>query len=207
MKSSLYVLMFCVMVVCSNCASADNAVKPVDSDPVCTSADNATLTLADNQTLVMYYSKMGTTRIVADEVSRRIPEADIVEIQSDVGIMKAVFWHQLFNRNAAIKPLDIDLSPYTRIILCSPIWLQKISSPARTVINTMPMQGKEMHLLITCGGKFIDGSQEKLKKHVSTRGIEYRSLGVVKTGGKSEEEIRKQTCIQLKSVFATQNTL
>ena len=90
---------------------------------------------AQNQTLIMYYSKTGKTQIVADELKALMPDARIVEIKSDVGIMKAVMWHQLFNRNACNEPIAVDLEKYDQVILCSPIWLQKISSPMRTIIS------------------------------------------------------------------------
>ena len=105
--------------------------------------------------------------------------------------MKAVFWQQPFNRDAEIVPLEIDPHKYSHIILCSPIWLQNISSPARTVINTMPLKGKQMHIVITCGGHFGESGQTKLKELVSSKGIDLIGLHVIKAGGKSEEELRE----------------
>jgi menaquinone-dependent protoporphyrinogen IX oxidase len=52
---------------------------------------------AGEKTLIMYYSKTGKTRIVAEELKALIPDARLVEVKSDVGMMKAVFWHQLFS--------------------------------------------------------------------------------------------------------------
>ena len=92
----------------------------------------------------MYYSKTGKTKIVAEELKVLIPDARVVEIKSDVGIMKAVMWQQLFNRNACNEPIAVDLEKYDRVILCSPLWLQKISSPMRTIINTVPIEGKKV---------------------------------------------------------------
>jgi hypothetical protein len=64
---------------------------------------------AQNQTLIMYYSKTGKTKIVAEELKVLMPDARLVEIKSDVGIMKAVMWQQLFNRNACNEPIAVDL--------------------------------------------------------------------------------------------------
>ena len=58
---------------------------------------------AGEETLIMYYSKTGKTRIVAEELKVLIPDARLVEIKSHVGMMKAVFWHQLFSRNAVMS--------------------------------------------------------------------------------------------------------
>ena len=147
---------------------------------------------AGEETLIMYYSKTGKTRIVAEEFKALIPDARLVEIQSNVGMMKAVFWHQLFSRNACNEPISVDLEKYDRIILCSPIWLQKISSPMRTIINTVPLKGKQVELFVVCAGHFGEGGQSKLKKQLAAKEITMQSLSIIKSGGKTDAEIRKQ---------------
>ena len=147
---------------------------------------------AQNQTLIMYYSKTGKTKIVAEELKVLIPDARVVAIKSDVGIMKAVMWHQLFNRNACNEPIAVNLEKYDRVILCSPIWLQKISSPMRTIINTVPLEDKKVNLFVVCAGHFGEGGQKKLKKQLSSNKINLGSLSIIKSGGKTDEDIRQQ---------------
>ena len=154
---------------------------------------------AQNQTLIMYYSKTGKTQIVAEELKALMPDARIVEIKSDVGIMKAVMWHQLFNRNACNEPIAVDLEKYDRVILCSPIWLQKISSPMRTIINTVPLKGKQVQMFVVCAGHFGEGGQKKLKKQLASKEINLISLSIIKSGNKTDEDIRKQVQEQLKN--------
>ena len=154
---------------------------------------------AQNQTLIMYYSKTGKTRIVADELKALMPDARVVEIKSDVGIMKAVMWQQLFNRNACNEPIAVNLEKYDRVILCSPLWLQKISSPMRTIINTVPMEGKKVKLFVVCAGHFGESGQKKLQKQLASKKIDCESLSIIKSGGKTDEDIRKQVQEQLKN--------
>ena len=154
---------------------------------------------AQNQTLIMYYSKTGKTRIVADELKALMPDARVVEIKSDVGIMKAVMWQQLFNRNACNEPIAVDLEKYDRVILCSPVWLQKISSPMRTIINTVPLAGKQVQMFVVCAGHFGEGGQKKLKNQLASKEINLVSLAVIKSGNKTDEDIRKQVQEQLKN--------
>jgi menaquinone-dependent protoporphyrinogen IX oxidase len=154
---------------------------------------------AQNQTLIMYYSKTGKTKIVAEELKVLIPDARLVEIKSDVGIMKAVMWQQLFNRNACNEPIAVDLERYDRVILCSPLWLQKISSPMRTIINTVPLTGKQVQMVVVCAGHFGEGGQKKLKKQLASKEINLVSLAIIKSGGKTDEDIRKQVQEQLKN--------
>jgi multimeric flavodoxin WrbA len=147
---------------------------------------------AGEETLIMYYSKTGKTRIVAETLKALIPDARLVEIQSNVGMMKAIFWHQPFSRNACNEPISVDLEKYDRIILSSPIWLQKISSPMRTIINTVPLQGKQVDIFIVCAGHFGEGGQSKLKKQLAAKQINMTSLSIIKSGGKTDAEIRQQ---------------
>ena len=147
---------------------------------------------AQNQTLIMYYSKTGKTKIVAEELKVLIPDARVVEIKSDVGIMKAVMWQQLFNRNACNEPIAVDLEKYDKVILCSPLWLQKISSPMRTIINTVPMEGKKVNLFVVCAGHFGESGQKKLQKQLASKKIDLEGLSIIKSGGKTDEEIRQQ---------------
>jgi flavodoxin len=147
---------------------------------------------AQNQTLIMYYSKTGKTKIVAEELKVLIPDARVVEIKSDVGIMKAVMWQQLFNRNACNEPIAVDLEKYDRVILCSPIWLQKISSPMRTIINTVPLAGKKVKLFVVCAGHFGESGQKKLQKQLASKKIDLEGLSIIKSGSKTDEDIRQQ---------------
>ena len=104
--------------------------------------------------------------------------------------MKAILWHQPFNKNAAIEKIDVDMTKFDNVILLSPIWFQKIASPTRAVINTLTLDNKKVNLVMTCGGHFGDKAQEKLKKHVESKGAEVIGLTLVKTGGKKEEELK-----------------
>jgi multimeric flavodoxin WrbA len=154
---------------------------------------------AQNQTLIMYYSKTGKTKIVVEELKVLIPDARVVEIKSDVGIMKAVMWQQLFNRNACNEPIAVDLEKYDKVILCSPLWLQKISSPMRTIINTVPMEGKKVNLFVVCAGHFGESGQKKLQKQLASKKIDCESLSIIKSGGKTDEDIRQQVREQFKN--------
>ncbi len=166
-------------------------VPPVFANDQTISAVSSNLEKSDEKnTLILYYSKMGKTKILADEVRKLLPLAEFMEIKSDAGLMKAAIWNQMLNRDASIAEIDVDMSKYKKVILLSPIWFQKISSPARTAINTLSLSGKDVQLIITCGGYFGQGAQEKLKKHIQSKGSEVIDLSVVKTGGKTDEELR-----------------
>ena len=155
---------------------------------------------ADNSTLIMYYSMSGKTRIVAEELKALMPSADLIEIKSDVGIPTAIFWHLIFDQNATIEPLQVDPERYSKIILCSPVWMQRISSPAKTVINTVQMQGKQMEVFVTCAGHFGEGGQNSVKELLSSKGIKLTGLHIIKTGDQPETGIRNQVREEAKNL-------
>jgi hypothetical protein len=62
----------------------------------------------------------------------------------------------VFNARFEIKPMDLDLSGYDTIVLCTPIWAGKPACPARTFLRDVRLDGKKVHLLITTGGGEID---------------------------------------------------
>ena len=160
-------------------------------EPSLSGSNNVHEIKQEKNTLILYYSKMGKTKILAEETRILLPAAEFKEIKSDEGLMKAAVWNQLFNKDASISEIDVDMSKYEKIILLSPIWFQKISSPARTVLNTLSLKGKELQLIITCGGHFGESAQEELKKYVQSKGAEVIGLTVVKTGGKKQEELKE----------------
>jgi len=156
---------------------------------------------ADNATLIMYYSMTGKTRLVANELKALLPSADLVEIKSDVSIPVAVFWHLPFDQNAAVATLPVDPERYSRVILCTPVWMQRISSPAKTVIKTVPMQGKPLEVFVTCAGHFGEGGQQSLQELLASKGIKLAGLHIVRTAGQTEAGIRNQVRAEAQSLW------
>ena len=74
----------------------------------------------------------------------------------------------------------------------------------RTIINTVPLQGKQVDMFVVCAGHFGEGGQNKLKKQLAAKEITMQSLCIIKSGGKTDEEIRQQVQEQFEN--ARQNT-
>ena len=62
----------------------------------------------------------------------------------------------------------------------------------RTIINTVPLKGKQVELFVVCAGHFGEGGPSKLKKQLAAKEITMQSLCIIKSGGKTDEEIRQQ---------------
>ncbi len=85
--------------------------------------------------LVVYFSRMGYTKKIALEEANRLG-ADLYEIKAKEKTDGTLgFWwcgrFAMHRYPMPIEPVSIDLSTYTEVIICSPIWVFSLSSPVR----------------------------------------------------------------------------
>ena len=105
---------------------------------------------------VVYYSRYGHTATVAEALARELgAETRRIEETKQRGFL-GMGWGAVTNARFEIKPMDLDLSGYDTIVLCTPIWAGKPACPARTFLHDARLDGKKVHLLITTGGGEID---------------------------------------------------
>ncbi len=69
----------------------------------------------------------------------------------------------------------------------------------RTIINTVPLAGKQVQMFVVCAGHFGEGGQKKLKIQLASKEINLGSLAIIKSGNKTDEDIRKQVQEQLRN--------
>ena len=102
-------------------------------------------------TLIIYYSRTGKTKLIC-ETLRNTLNADLLEIkdlknrEGTWGYLTAAF-DAIFNRHTPIKPERIDVSPYQSIIVASPVWNWKISTPIHTFFDANNFDGKKVILI------------------------------------------------------------
>jgi hypothetical protein len=160
-----------------------------DKDVVPVSQSEAGIT---NKTLVLYYTRTGSNEIVAKAVNDLIKDSTLKQVKSDVGIPASAFWYKLPFTKASIEPIDVNPDEFNNVILCTPVYLQGISPPIKTVIKDFPLEGKKVAVLATCGGMYFSVFHPFVKWSIKRRGAEVSGVYVVKVGGKSEEEITLQ---------------
>ncbi len=159
--------------------------------------------------LIVYYSRSGKTRIAAngltDKLSCETAEIKSIEDRSGFfGILTCVL-DQVLERDAQIEPLKKDVTGYNPIIIATPIWLGKLSSPARTFIKQSGLKGKEVYIVLTYNGSLTEEKENALKEGVTSQGINLKELYKVVTKEKTDEEIKKDISTQLeKRPIATQ---
>ncbi|MBW2652662.1 MAG: hypothetical protein JRC57_06220 [Deltaproteobacteria bacterium] len=159
--------------------------------------------------IIVYYSRTGKTRIVVnglmDQLSCETAEIKSIEDRSGFfGVLTCVL-DQLLERDAQIEPLKKDVTVYNPIIIATPIWLGKLSSPARTFIKQSGLNGKEVYIVLTYNGSLTEEKENILKEGLTSQGINLKELYKVVTKEKTDEEIKKDICTQLeKRPIATQ---
>lgn len=162
--------------------------------------DNATLASADNATLILYYSKTGKTKVVAEALRDLQPGATLYEVKSDVSIPAAIFWYKFPFTKVDIEPLEIDFDNYSQVFLCTPVYMQGISPPIKAVIKDAPLEGKKVAVFATCGGFYGSLMHGLVRSSIRSSGGEPQGVYVVKVGGKTDEEIKTQVAEHLKKV-------
>jgi len=106
-----------------------------------------------NNLLIVYYSRTGKTKLICETLQKNL-NAIGIEIIDKKKRSGAVGYaggsiDAIFNRHTKIEPEKIDLSPYTHIIIASPIWEWKLSPAIHTFIEANEFNGKKILLLTT----------------------------------------------------------
>lgn len=107
----------------------------------------------DNNTLILYYSRTGKSKIVADTLHEHL-NADLLEINENkdrsgaLGFMGAAL-DSFLDRETDIIPSAIDLDDYDNVIMVSPIWNWNIAVPIRTCISHADLRGKKLLMFTT----------------------------------------------------------
>lgn len=126
-----------------------------------------------NKTLVVYYSRTGYTRKIAEAIASAC-DADIEGLE-DVKSRSGIFGYLRSAREALtksladIKPLNKEPAPYDLLILGTPVWAGHVSSPIRSYIEQHKNLFKQVAFFCTQGGS---GAEKVLQNLVELCGKE-----------------------------------
>jgi flavodoxin len=106
-------------------------------------------------TIVIYYSRKGSNRYLAEKISGRL-SCNIEEIRPRIN----AFFLFLLNFNPGIWKLRQPISSYERVILVGPIWMGRFVPPLRSFVKRY---FKQIHKLVfvTCCGSTYAKKDEK----------------------------------------------
>jgi len=114
------------------------------------------ISLADKQDkkiLIVYYSRTGKTKLICETLQKNLDAAafevkDKEDRSGTLGFLGAAY-DVILDRHTTIEPGKIDLSPYSHIIIASPVWNWKLSTPIHTLLETHNFTGKKVFLVTT----------------------------------------------------------
>ena len=162
-----------------------------------------TLHSEDYKPLIVYYSRSGNSRIVADTLTEHLA-CPVENIQSTnnregfLGVFTCVL-DQLLNRDDIIEPLKKDPQNFNPVILVTPVWIGKLASPARTCIKQPGFEGKDIYLVITYNGSLTEDKEKVLKEEITAQGITLKGIYKIITKEKTEDEIKEEVRNQLET--------
>lgn len=147
------------------------------------------------KTLIIYYSKDNTTRIVAETLSKRL-KTDIIEIKDKKernGFLNS------FNLNfdafreikTEVYPSYVDLSNYDIVYFGTPVIAKKPSPAIITFIDNCDIQGKDVILFATMSKSGGKSTLDRLEEKVNARGGRVIERFSIKTGDKSPVELKR----------------
>lgn len=123
--------------------------------------------------LVVFYSRTGNTRVVAEAIAKRL-RADIEEIKDEknrsgiLGFLRSGY-EAVVGKLADIHPVGRNPEGYDLVIVGSPIWVGRLSSPVRAY---MALHGRAIrNIVLFCTCKNSEGRAFKEMEELSKRPI------------------------------------
>ena len=141
--------------------------------------------------MVVCYSRTGNTKLVAEKIAEGL-NVELEEIK-DKKDRKGVFgflrsgYESIFKKLTDIQSINKNTEEYDLVIVGSPVWVGKLSSPVRTYMVLHGRKIKNVAFFATCGlnsGKIFSHLEELSKSPIAT--LEVRQEEV-----KSGEYVKK----------------
>ncbi|KMQ49769.1 hypothetical protein CHISP_3330 [Chitinispirillum alkaliphilum] len=102
------------------------------------------------KTLVVYYSKTGNNKFLAEKISSAL-QGDLLPIRPRLNMLPLLILFTVVKKSAGIRKQQIDVNVYDRIVLCGPIWMGQLISPISDFLNKNRDKIKKLHF-VTCSG-------------------------------------------------------
>lgn len=138
---------------------------------------NAIINLIPMKTVIVYYSLSGNTKKLGDLLAAKL-SADKTRIEEkhkndSLLTMLRLIFQVLLNKPSQISPLELEPSQYDLVILGTPVWMERLSSPMRALISQEKSNLKNVAFFCTedsAGGSAVFEVMSKLcgKKPIAT---------------------------------------
>jgi flavodoxin len=161
-----------------------------------TTVENTNSGLNDTRPCIVYFSRSGKTRMVVNALKGQL-SCEVAEIKSEIdrtgflGAMTCVI-DQYLDREDEPEPFTKDLTGYNPILIGSPIWMGKISSPVRTFIKGAGLKGKDVYIFVTYSGRLSDEKVEKMKEWLLNQGLIVKGIYKIVSAKKGQSDFDKE---------------
>jgi len=108
-----------------------------------------------SKTLVVYYSRTGTTQLVARSIAQRLmadvePLRDTVQREGLWGFMRSLK-DAIKKSGTTLEPLSVDPTAYDLVVIGTPDWGKSIAAPTRTFLEEHRGRLKNVAFFLTDG--------------------------------------------------------
>ena len=111
-----------------------------------------------NNSLIVYYSWIGSTEVVAKEI-QRLTKFDIQRIEEEknrkLGKIAGAAMGAFFGFKSSIKPMDFALDEYENIFLGAQVWAGKTPPAINSYLKKASFKDKKVWLFLTKGDEKI----------------------------------------------------
>jgi len=144
--------------------------------------------------LVVFYSRTGNTRRVAEAIAERL-KADIEEIRDVrsrsgvLGLLRSGY-EALAGKLPEIQQVSRSPDEYDLVLIGSPVWVGRLSSPMRSYLALYGRSIKQTAFFCTCKndeGKVFKEMEALSKKPITTLCIREKEVKSGEYAGKIEE--------------------
>lgn len=122
--------------------------------------------------VIVYYSWIGNTKMVAEELAR-VTGYDLIPLiekkPRPIGKVFGAVMGAIFGLKSALEPVDFSLKDYNTVVIGAQIWAGKTTPAINQFLNKGDFSGKKVHLFVTMGDdkrpdKVIESIQSRIEK-------------------------------------------
>lgn len=127
-------------------------------------------TNTSKKTVVIYYSRSGNTKQIADYIKEKIG-ADVIQLETvntypsdDKEMLAYTQEEQRKGERPELKNENNNIADYDTILLGYPIWWGEIATPVYTFLDKHDLSGKKIAPFVTSGSSGLSGTPNAIKK-------------------------------------------
>ena len=164
---------------------------------------------ASKNALVLYYSRTGNCRSVAEALGETLscPVQEIKDLKNRAGFWGFISGMIDIRKRPItdIEPKIIDMSQYDTIFLGSPIWGMRFAPAITTVLERFNFTGKNIVLFAVVTGKFRQAQIDSYGQALSAKGARIIGSFVLKTRKKTASRLKDEAKTALRDIALEQS--